>query len=70
MPTTEKSTMDIFVEGIRARTRGDAIDANPYPVAARDHGVWIEGWRIYDTLQEDPPTEVELLERLARGDLH
>jgi hypothetical protein len=57
MSYVEKSTMDVFIEGIRARTRGDAISANPYPFGARDHGVWLEGWRI-------------LLERLARGDLH
>jgi hypothetical protein len=70
MPPNEKSIMDIFIEGIHARTRGDASGANPYPVADRNHPVWIEGWRIYDTLQEVPPTEADLLERLARGDLH
>jgi hypothetical protein len=70
MAAVEKSVMDVFIEGIRARTRGDAISANPHPVAARDHGVRLESWRIYDTLQEDPPTDAELLDRLARGDLH
>jgi len=62
--------MDIFIEGIRARARGDAPDANPYPEASRDHGAWLEGWRIYDVLQQDPPTEEDILESLVRGDSH
>jgi hypothetical protein len=70
MPAAEKSVMDVFIEGIQARTRGDAIGANPYSVGSRDHGVWLEGWRAHNTLREDPPTDAELLDRLARGDLH
>jgi hypothetical protein len=62
--------LDVFVEGIRARNRGDAIEGSPYPAADWNHQPWREGWRIYDVLAEDPPTDAELLERLARGDLH
>jgi hypothetical protein len=36
MPQVEKSIMDIFLEGIRARTNGDTTEAYPYPVAGRD----------------------------------
>jgi hypothetical protein len=35
-------------EGIRARTRDDAIDANPHPAASGDHGAWLQGWRMFD----------------------
>jgi hypothetical protein len=43
---------------------------NPYPVTDKNHALWFEGWRVYDVLREDPPTEAELVDRLARGRLH
>jgi hypothetical protein len=70
MSNGEKSVMNVFIEGIRARNRGDTIEGNPYPADSKNHDPWREGWRIYDVLREDPPTDAELLERLARGDLH
>jgi ribosome modulation factor len=68
MSQSKKSDMEIFEEGIRARTNGDAPDANPYPIGGRDREAWLEGWRIYDVLRETPPTDADILDRLARGD--
>jgi hypothetical protein len=48
VPPAEKSVMDVFVEGIRARNRGDTIEGNPYPADSKNHDPWREGWRIYD----------------------
>jgi hypothetical protein len=70
MSDVEKPATDVFIEGIRERTQGDASDANPYPLDARELGVWFEGWRIYDALQETPPTGEDVLESLVRGDRH
>jgi len=62
--------MDVFIEGIRVRSHGDAFDANPYPEAGRVREAWFEGWHIYDVLQETPPTDANILESLVRGDSH
>jgi hypothetical protein len=49
---------------------GDAVDAPALAADADEREAWFEGWRIHDVLQQDPPTEEDILENLARGDRH
>ena len=70
MPPFDNPFMVIFEEGIRGRSTGIPHDANPYPDAAPEREAWDEGWRLYDTLREPPPTEEDILESLVWRRLH
>jgi len=66
MPRSANPLMDIFIEGIEARSNGDAFEANPYLEAWRDREAWEEGWRLHDTLRKPAPAEEDIAESLVR----
>jgi hypothetical protein len=70
MKSFEKSLMDIFREGIRARAKCDAVDANPYPEAGLHRETWFEGWLIQDVLQAPSVTDADIIDSFARGHFH
>jgi hypothetical protein len=53
MPAIEKSMMDIYREGLFARSLGRLAECNPYPADSKEWAYWLEGWGFIDESKED-----------------
>jgi hypothetical protein len=52
MPDLEKTTMDVYREGLFWRALGRSALDNPYAPDSINYAFWFEGWSLIDEIED------------------